>query len=418
MPAAGFELRTIRVAGLSRTNPLRAARACGLAAGAVVQRPPDARRAAAGRGARRRRLRRGAGRASRRSLRRVPLVLTEADSHLGITNRLLAGRARRVCLAFPIEGRDGRALSRHGPPGRRRRRAIRAAARARFGLREGETCVLVFGGSLGARTINEAAVEAFRAAPFRVLHAAGTRDFDALAPRVDGARLRPAARTSTTSATRSRPATSAWRARAARSSRSRRRASRRCSSRTRTRAPTTRRRTRAGWPTAGAAVVVADGELTAARLGREVAALLADPARLASMAAASAALARPDAAQAVADEVLAAAARRPARRRERSGRRGGEPGGGEVRAAAARRAATASRAAAASRPDHEPPRARDAGARVARPEPALRRRRRRGHERLGAHRARARRDGDGLRSCGLAVPRARPRRRDRRADRS
>ena len=46
--------------------------------------------------------------------------------------------------------------------------------------------MLVFGGSLGARTINEAAVEAFRAAPFRVLHAAGTRDHAALAPRVDG----------------------------------------------------------------------------------------------------------------------------------------------------------------------------------------------------------------------------------------
>ena len=43
--------------------------------------------------------------------RRIPLVLTEADSHLGITNRLLAQRARRVCLAFPIEGRSGGATS-------------------------------------------------------------------------------------------------------------------------------------------------------------------------------------------------------------------------------------------------------------------------------------------------------------------
>ena len=59
---------------------------------------------------------------------------------------------------------------------------------------------------------------------------------------------------------------------------------------------------------AGAAVVVPDAELTAARLGSEVGALLGDPSRLAAMAAASAALARPDAAQAVADAVLAAAA--------------------------------------------------------------------------------------------------------------
>ena len=34
----------------------------------------------------------------------LPLVLTEADSHLGVTNRLLAPLARRVCLAFPIDG--------------------------------------------------------------------------------------------------------------------------------------------------------------------------------------------------------------------------------------------------------------------------------------------------------------------------
>src|SRR5436305_14896173 len=37
VPAAGYELRTIRVAGLSRTNPLRAARAAGLAAAAVAR---------------------------------------------------------------------------------------------------------------------------------------------------------------------------------------------------------------------------------------------------------------------------------------------------------------------------------------------------------------------------------------------
>jgi UDP-N-acetylglucosamine--N-acetylmuramyl-(pentapeptide) pyrophosphoryl-undecaprenol N-acetylglucosamine transferase len=40
--------------------------------------------------------------------------------------------------------------------------------------------VLVFGGSLGARSINEAAVRAFADAPYRVLHVAGRRDFAAL----------------------------------------------------------------------------------------------------------------------------------------------------------------------------------------------------------------------------------------------
>ena len=114
---------------------------------------------------------------------RVPLVLTEADSHLGLTNRLLARRARRVCLAFPIAGRDGDPYLVTGrpipPPA-----TDRDAARARFGLDVADRCVLVFGGSLGARSINGAALAGLADAPYRVLHAAGARDFASLqAPR-------------------------------------------------------------------------------------------------------------------------------------------------------------------------------------------------------------------------------------------
>ena len=108
-------------------------------------------------------------------LRRLPLVLTEADSHLGLTNRLLAPFARRVCLAFPIPGRDGpryRVTGRPVPTPA----VDRDSARERFGIGPTETCVLVFGGSQGARSINHAAIEAFAGAQFRVLHAAGERD--------------------------------------------------------------------------------------------------------------------------------------------------------------------------------------------------------------------------------------------------
>ena len=113
------------------------------------------------------------------ALRRVPLVLMEADSHLGITNRWLTPMARRVCLAFPIEGRDSdryRITGRPVPVPA----TDRDAARERFGLEPDEQCVLVFGGSQGARSINHAAIEAFAGARFRVLHAAGTRDLDSL----------------------------------------------------------------------------------------------------------------------------------------------------------------------------------------------------------------------------------------------
>ena len=59
---------------------------------------------------------------------------------------------------------------------------------------------------------------------------------------------------------------------------------------------------------AGAAVVIADAEVTPARLAAEAAALLGDPERLAEMGAAAARLARPHAAADIATEVLAAAA--------------------------------------------------------------------------------------------------------------
>ena len=155
--------------------------------------------------------------------------------------------------------------------------------------------MLVFGGSLGARSINHAAVAAFADAPYRVLHVAGRRDF----PDLDA---RPAR--TTTCATTSRPFGLRARGRRPRRRPRRRldlraravRRSRPCWSRTRTPPATTRRPTRAGWSEGGAAIVLADAELTPERLRAAVDAILLDAARLRPMAAASRALARPDAA--------------------------------------------------------------------------------------------------------------------------
>jgi len=306
VPAAGFELLTIRVEGISRTDPVKAVRAVGLAGGAVAQARGILRelRPAAVMG--------GGGYVAgpvglAAAAMRIPLVLTEADSHLGLANRMLARLARRVCLAFPIEGLDPpkyRVTGRPGPAAA----TDRAGARARFGLAEEETCVLVFGGSLGARSINEAAVAAFRDAPFRVLHVAGVRDFASLvAPRkgydlreyLDGfgeallasdlvvarsggsvfeiaAHGRPAVLIPYPQAAGDhQAANAAWMARA------------------------------------GAAVVIRDEDLTAPLLARTVGELLADRSRLAAMATASQALARPQAARDVAGEILAAAGAHP-----------------------------------------------------------------------------------------------------------
>ncbi|MFN8162407.1 MAG: glycosyltransferase [Solirubrobacterales bacterium] len=107
VPAAGYEIDFVKVRGIDRRNPLRAARAgfealtaVGAARGALRRRGADVVMGGGGFVAG------PVGLAA--ALTGTPLVLTEADSHLGLANRLLARRARRVCLAFPIAGREGR----------------------------------------------------------------------------------------------------------------------------------------------------------------------------------------------------------------------------------------------------------------------------------------------------------------------
>ena len=300
VPQAGFELRPIAVRGLSRTNPLAAARAAGLAAKATVDagrilRDERADVVLGGGGY-------VAGPVGLAAVaRRVPLVLSEADSHLGMANRLLAPFARRVCLAFPIEGRDAERYLVTGRPVPPPATDV-AAARARFGLADGERCVLVFGGSLGSRSINEAAIQAFRDAPYRVLHAAGRRDHDALRDRVPGPhyRLEPyidrfgeAVLASELCVARSggsvfeiaahgRPAILV----------------------PYPHATADHQTGNARWMAdAGAAVIVPDAELTPERLRADVDTLMSDPERLRSMSEASRRLARPDAARAIAREV-------------------------------------------------------------------------------------------------------------------
>jgi UDP-N-acetylglucosamine--N-acetylmuramyl-(pentapeptide) pyrophosphoryl-undecaprenol N-acetylglucosamine transferase len=307
VPEAGYELRTIAVEGLSRTNPLKAARgvaragvALGTARSILRELAPDAVMGGGGY---------VAGPVGAAAVaRRIPLVLTEADSHLGLTNRLLARFARRVCLAFPLPGREGeryRVTGRPVPPPT----TDRAAARARFGLGVGDTCVLVFGGSLGARSINEAAVAAFAGAPFRVLHASGVRDYPELRERLGepppanydlqpyvtpfGDALAAADLTVARAggsifevAAHGLPAILVPYPHAA----------------------ADHQTSNARWMVdAGAAIVVPDAELTPQRLDDEVGALLGDPGRLAAMAVASRGLARPDAAREIAREVLSAA---------------------------------------------------------------------------------------------------------------
>jgi len=313
VPAAGYEIDFVKVRGIDRRNPLRAARAGFEALGAVAAARKALRRRGAdvvmgGGGF----VAGPAGLAA--TLTRTPLVLTEADSHMGLANRLLAGRARRVCLAFPIAGREGDPYLVTGRPVPKAvLEGDRAVARARFGIEAGADCLLVVGGSQGARSVNLAAIEAFAerdGRDFDVVHIAGSRDYAELkgclaaAPHAERYTLleyepnlgdalaaadlvlgrsggsifevvatgRPAILVPYPFATADHQSANAeW--------------------------------MRAG----GAASLIADADLTAEGLRAEVEAVLSDPARLAKMAAAARGLARPDAAQRIADEVLEAA---------------------------------------------------------------------------------------------------------------
>ncbi len=311
-PAAGYEIDLLKVRGIDRRNPLRAAIAVAEALAAVG----TARRAIHRRGAD---VVLGgggfvAGPAGLAAiLSRTPLVLTEADSHLGLANRLLAGRARRVCLAFPIPGREG---DRYPVTGRPVPAAVlgadRGAARDRFGVPADARCLLVMGGSQGARSINLAAIEAFAERPgrdFHVIHLAGRRDFEQL-----DRRLKAAPHGDRYTLLAYEPdlgdvlaASDLALARSGGSIFELTAAGRPAILVPYPHATAGHQSANAAWMEgAGAALAIRDEELSAERLEAEVEGLFGDGERLASMASASAALARPDAARRIADEVLAA----------------------------------------------------------------------------------------------------------------
>jgi len=240
-------------------------------------------------------------------LRRIPAALTEADAHLGLANRLAAPFARRVFLAYEVEGRDG---SKYAVVGRPIPRAhlggTRAEGRRRFGLPSEGPVLAVLGGLAGARSLNELAVNAWGAAGPAVLHVCGERDYPDLCDRVTRPDYVLVPQTdrfgealAAADLALSRAGGTVWELAAA------------------------------GTPAVlvpypyatadhqtlnarhfeqgGGAIVVADDELQRARELTEE--LLADPARLARMREAMLALARPDAAAVIAEELIRLAGR-------------------------------------------------------------------------------------------------------------
>jgi UDP-N-acetylglucosamine--N-acetylmuramyl-(pentapeptide) pyrophosphoryl-undecaprenol N-acetylglucosamine transferase len=184
VPEAGFELDTFRVSGLPRQPGAALARAlwedvrAPIACDRIVaRRRPDVVLAGGGYV--------GGPMALAAARRRIPVALMEADAHLGLANRLAVPLARRVFLSFPIAGREPPKYRVTGRPIPARSRPLpQEAARRLFELPDDGPVLLVAGGSLGARSLNDLVVESFAAAGPAVLHLCGEREYDRLRGRV------------------------------------------------------------------------------------------------------------------------------------------------------------------------------------------------------------------------------------------
>jgi UDP-N-acetylglucosamine--N-acetylmuramyl-(pentapeptide) pyrophosphoryl-undecaprenol N-acetylglucosamine transferase len=184
VPEAGFELDTFAVSGFPRRmgagllralwQAIRAPFACGAI---LSRRRPDMVLGGGGYVA-------GPMVVAAR-LRGIPAALTEADAHLGLANRLAAPFARRVFLAYAIEGRDERKYRVVGRPiPTAHLGAAKEESRARFGLPADGPVLAVFGGLAGAQALNEFAADAFGERGPVVLHVSGERDHDSVRARV------------------------------------------------------------------------------------------------------------------------------------------------------------------------------------------------------------------------------------------
>ncbi|MFG5775721.1 undecaprenyldiphospho-muramoylpentapeptide beta-N-acetylglucosaminyltransferase [Comamonas sp. J-3] len=110
----------------------------------------------------------------------VPIVLHEQNSVAGMSNKLLARFAKRVFSAFPNAIAGGKWV---GNP-LRAEFTQQAEPAARFAGRSGPLRLLVVGGSLGAKALNEVVPQALALIPEatrpQVTHQSGAKQIDAL----------------------------------------------------------------------------------------------------------------------------------------------------------------------------------------------------------------------------------------------
>ena len=163
VPEAGYPIKGLPVAGLQRkltlsnlSFPIKLWRSLRMAAGIVNEFKPQL---VVGVG----------GYASGPVLyaaqsKGIPTLLQEQNSYAGLTNKILAKKAARICVAYPEMDRffPKEKIKLTGNPVRKDLLDLagkKELGQQKFGLEANRKTILVLGGSLGARTLNSAMVK-------------------------------------------------------------------------------------------------------------------------------------------------------------------------------------------------------------------------------------------------------------------
>ena len=98
----------------------------------------------------------------------IPTLVQEQNSYAGLTNKILAKKANKICVAYPAMDKFFPAdrIVYTGNPVRKDILNLdgkKEIAFTHFGLEAGKKTLLVLGGSLGARTINKAVLKDMKA---------------------------------------------------------------------------------------------------------------------------------------------------------------------------------------------------------------------------------------------------------------
>lgn len=118
----------------------------------------------------------------------VPLVLHEQNAEPGLANKVLSRWARRVCVTYPGTAVRFARLDRVVVTGNPVRPEVvsanRASGRKALGLDKGDLVLLVFGGSRGARHLNNAVLDLYQRLmdmpKLKVVHVAGPQEVEAV----------------------------------------------------------------------------------------------------------------------------------------------------------------------------------------------------------------------------------------------